>query len=221
MSCIPKSGGCERWATDVLVNHINWLEDAHFEHQACLDQTGEAGQQPECLYINTDNHQALVIERKSISWPEEYAYRHSKDHDLANAITGSLDGTSFQGLYVLRMPSLSSGSKRELRAIGQKVAEVIGSSYAALQPDQELTINCSGHRFKLGILPLEERGEAGPDAGLCFSWELDNPLFEPEGLQEKVVGQIENIYADCVHKFAAYSGARRVLMLDPHGDVGT
>jgi hypothetical protein len=58
--------------------------------------------QPECLYVDSSSHQrlVLVIERKSIMWPDTYAYEHSKDHVLADVISAGLRSIEFKDLYV-------------------------------------------------------------------------------------------------------------------------
>jgi hypothetical protein len=171
------------------------------------------------LYIDTHDGRALVIERKSISWPESYAHGHSKDHELANAISEGLSGLEFPNSYSLEMPSISSGSKAELTEAGRSVAEQIRTSYAELQRGQSLNIECLGHSLTFKLRPLEDRGDDEPDRGLVMTWAMSAPLFRTDDLNSKLGVQIKKMYAACVRKFAGYSDARRILMLDPHGEV--
>jgi hypothetical protein len=149
MSCIPVSGGCERHATDALVEHMNCIEGTRYEHRACLDQVDKTRPQPECLYVNVDDDLRMVIERKSIMWPETYAYEHSKEHDLGHSILAGLAGIDFRDVYVLRMPALSSGSKEELASIGQEVGAAIRPKYTSLEPHEVLSINCQGSSIRI------------------------------------------------------------------------
>ena len=166
MSCIPHSGGCERPATDALVNHVNWLEGTHYEHQACLDQIDRTQPQPECLYVDAYDGRTLVIKRKSISGPESYPHHRSKDHALADAIHAGLAGLEFPDLYSLAMPSVPNESKAELTEAGRFVAEQIRNGYAGLRREQSLHIKCLGHSFSFQIRPFEDRDDDEPDNGL-------------------------------------------------------
>lgn len=219
MSCIPDSGGCERRATDVLVAHLNSVEGTRYEHRACLDRIDATQAQPECLYIDASRDQRLVIERKSIMWPEDYAYQHSKYHDLANNISAELKNIDFQDTYVLRVPALNDESKQELRDIAHTVAQAIYSQYASLKPGQDLTIRCNRYAFRFGIQPVEERDDGTPTKGLGFSWTTDDAWSLPADLQDRLHPQIGKIYRACEKKFSEYASDRRVLMLDPYGGV--
>jgi hypothetical protein len=221
MSCIPESGGCEKRATDALVAHLNAVEGFRYEHGACLDQNDHTQKQPERLYIDANAGRRLVIERKSVMWPEDYAHQHSKDHDLANAISADLAGIDFQDVYVLQMPTLGTGaSKKELRTVGSAVAGTIRSRYASLKAGQILPINSGGLSFGFGIQPIWERNDSDPPKGLCFSWTMDDLSWSRQSeIQDSLGPQIAKIYKACEGKFAGYADHRRLLMLDPHGDV--
>ena len=102
-------------------------------------------------------------------WPETYAYEHSKDHHLANAISAGLADIDFQDLYVLRMPALQGESEQELQNIGRAVSREIFLKYASLKPAQVLRIKSNGYCFEFGIQPIIERDDLGATKGLCFS----------------------------------------------------
>jgi hypothetical protein len=219
VSCIPHSGGCERPATDALVNHLNWLEGSQFEHRACLDQIDRTRPQPECLYVDSRDAKNLVIERKSIAWPESHSHMHSKDHELANAIYERLAGVEFHTLYTLAMPSITSGSKAEFIEAGRSVAERIKAGYAGLQWGESIEIDCLGKHLSFRIRQLVDRGDNEPDSGVVIVWPMNWQMFPAPDLSNKLRAQVERIYAACVRKFAGYSDARRILMLDPHGEI--
>lgn len=219
MSCIPFSGGCERPATDALVRHLNMVEESRFEHSACLDQTDSTRSQPECLYVDPGSDRRLVIERKSIMWPEMYAYEHSKDHALADLISDGLRSLEFKDLYVLKMPALKGVTKQQLELLGRSVAQEIKVKYAALKPGQLLRITTNGYVFRFGTQPIWERDDFGPSARLCFSWTRNDGWPQETDLQEELRPQVLKIFEACTKKFAGYLNDRRLLMLDPHGDI--
>ena len=162
---------------------------------------------------------SLVIERKSISWPESYAYEHSKDHDLAEEIRKRLSGLQFQQVYSLRIPAVGTASREELSAIGTCVASAIRSHYAQLRGEEVVKFQCQGRTFEFCIQPLEDRDYDQPDCGLVFLWEGKFSWQSPEELGPKLIGQLQKIYAACVQKFATHATSRRILMLDPHGEI--
>jgi hypothetical protein len=154
-------------------------------------------------------------------WPEDYAHQHSKDHDLANAISADLAGIDFQDVYVLQMPTLGTGaSKKELQTLGRAVAGAIRSRYASLKAGQALPIKSGGLSFGFGIRAIWERSDSDPPKGLCFSWTMDDSSRSREfEIQDGLMPQIAKIYKACEGKFAGYADHRRILMLDPHGDI--
>jgi hypothetical protein len=219
MSCIPQSGGCERAATDELIAHLNSVEGGHYVHRACLDQIDRTGPQPECLYANVDDGRFLVVERKSISWPESYAHDHSKDHELADVISQGIAGTQFRNRYVLRMPRTAGLSRVDIKRLGEYIAQAINLRYDALRLGEFLPIQFLGYGFRFEIQPFEEREDDGPVHGVLFSWSWDHSWLGPDDFAKDLRKQLEKIYAACIRKFSGYSEARRFLMLDPHGEI--
>ena len=132
-----------------MVETLNDLEGTHYEFRACLDNKDSTQSQPECLYTNADDGRPLVVERKSISWPESYAYGHSKDHALANAISAQIDAIDFPEVYYLKMPSLAEGAKRDVVALAQCVADKIRLRQGTLRYGEVLRIECGGRNFEL------------------------------------------------------------------------
>ena len=52
----------------------------------------------------------------------------------------------------------------------------------------------------------------------AFQARLDDYL-EPARLPDDLALALRKIYSACVAKFAAYADAKRILVLDPHGDL--
>jgi hypothetical protein len=219
MSCIPHSGGCERPATDALVHHLNWRDGTQYEHRGCLDQLDRINAQPECLYADNVTGRELVIERKSLLWPASYAHHHAKDHELANAIFAAVAGVEFPHAYTLAMPHMGTQPKALLIAAGQRIGQQIREHHAKLQACRSLRINCLGKTFTLTIRAPEDRSENEPDRGITLTWDLPWTPTDPTPLAEKLADQLQKIFAACVNKFATYTNARRILLLDPHGDL--
>ena len=115
MGCLPESGGCERQRTDPFVDHLNWLEGTNYVHKACLDVIDRNNPQPEALYVDEDSGASLVIERKNLVWPPEYAVGHKNDHFLVDMVTEGLrDLVSRPSRLVTRPSTLKSPAQAEV-----------------------------------------------------------------------------------------------------------
>ena len=117
------------------------------------------------------------------------------------------------------MPAVGTVSREELSAIGNCVASAIRSHYARLRDDEVVGFQCQGRTFEFRIQPVEERDYDLPDCGLVFLWDGNFSWQSAAEFGAKLVGQLQKIYAACVQKFATHAESRRILMLDPHGDI--
>jgi hypothetical protein len=117
------------------------------------------------------------------------------------------------------MPAVGTPSREELSAIGNGVASAIRSHYARLRGSDVVGFQCQGLTFEFRIQPLEDRDYDQPHRGLVFLWEGNFSWQGPEELGAKLIVQIQKVYAAYVQKFATHAESRRILMLDPHGDI--
>jgi hypothetical protein len=72
-------------------------------------------------------------------------------------------------------------------------------------------------------VPEWDRLDEAPRKGLQFTWS-EPPTSQPECIDaanppQHVNSALQNIYSSCVRKFAPYSDARRILVIDPYGDL--
>jgi hypothetical protein len=121
MSCLPQSRGCERPFTDTFVDHLNRVDSTQYMHRAGLDVIERTVPQPEALYVDSQNGRKLVIERKTISWPSEYARRHNNDHTLAEIFSSELADLTAHDLYEICLPMLIDGKRADLRSLAKRL----------------------------------------------------------------------------------------------------
>jgi hypothetical protein len=226
MSCIPQSGGCEKPFTDVLVSHLNRTEGTHYMHRACLDVADSTTAQPEALYVDSKTGKELVIERKSVSWPVNYAYRHQNDHAVGEVFTDELRDLVADDLYEIRLPMLMEGKNAELIAYAKEATRLIRTHWSDIAAGSALK-GRAGDKWwwVFRRLPEGEREDNAPDQGMMVSYigaplSFDNYL-EPASLPEPLAAAINKIYRNVSAKFSSYQHVRRILLLDPHGDLQT
>lgn len=224
MSCIPQSGGCEKPFTDVLVAHLNHSQETNYQHSACLDVADSATAQPEALYTDESIARQLVIERKSISWPVDYPYRHSNDHEVGDVFGDELGDLTADDLYEIRLPLLIEGKRADVLTFAREAAQQIRENWAIVASGRGLQDQTSEKLWwQFFRIPDEDREEGTPEKGLKIAW--DGPwrstfdYLDPTSLPEPLTQAIRKIYKNCSGKFSSYMGARRILLLDPHGDL--
>ncbi|HVW79037.1 MAG TPA: hypothetical protein VHB45_15590 [Alloacidobacterium sp.] len=226
MPCLPESGGCERPFTDVLVAHLNRIEGAHYIHRACLDVAERLIPQPEALYVDAENGHQLVIERKSISWPVDYPYRHNNDHTVGEFFANELRDLTADDLYEIRLPMLMQGKRSELLRYALQATKQIRAKWATVASGSGLKgRGGEGWWWVFRKLPEWEREDNAPNRGLQIS--LIGPglsfddFLDPSSLPDALGAALTKIYASCTSKFVSHTEARRILLLDPHGDLRT
>jgi hypothetical protein len=224
MSCLPQSSGCERPFTDIFVGHLNRVDGTQYMHRACLDVIERTVPQPEALYMDNQNGRKLVVERKTISWPSEYAHRHSNDHAVAEIFSSELNDLAVDDLYEVRLPLLIEGKRAELVALAREATKQICANWSVISSGRGLK-GRSGDNWwwHIQTVPKWDRDEdAASESGLRIFWEgpglsLDDYL-DASVLPEKLSADIQKIYSACTAKFAFYSDSRRILLLHPYGD---
>jgi hypothetical protein len=224
MTCLPQSGGCERPFTDAFAAHLNDAEGAHYVHQACLDILDRQHPQPEALYLDSKRNARLVIERKSISFPRDYARRHNNDHFVSDLFDKGLSGLLLDDLYEVRLPMLMDGTQLELRSFVQLAIQRIRSNWPRIVEGTVIGSESGGTLWwSCRRIPSWDRIDGAPSKGLQFTF--SGPLMshfdyvEAKNLAEDVISDLKKIFSGCQKKFASYSNARRVLVLDPFEEL--
>lgn len=205
--------------TDPFVQFLNLDEDASFRHVRCLDVWERNTPQPEALYEDPETGAQLVIERKAVVWPLEYAKRHRAYHDLMGSLTEELGEFCQDRPLTLELPVLRSVDKRELRELAGVVAEGIR--------ENEDMLEGAGFSFTVGrdefrVLPWIELDGYGTLAtsGVAFHFDInarDPEKPAPENLPPGMRRILDRMFVACEKKFQEFGAARRVLLLDPCG----
>lgn len=81
---------CEwRGGLEEFVSHYNRENGTNDARAECLDilrTGGRTARKPEVLVTDASTSKQMVVERKSVVWPESYLLRHQNEHDFGSAI---------------------------------------------------------------------------------------------------------------------------------------
>ena len=170
MGCLPNSGRCERQRTEPFVQHLNAIENTSYRHEACLDLVIRNRPQPEVLYIEPSTAQRMVIERKTLVWPIDYAERHQAFHFLANLILDELGELTADAPYGLTLQSGVSIDRQELREVTQEIVTQVTAHIADLRPGDVIVSIQSELPWEFYLESCGERSEFSPPKGLIIRW---------------------------------------------------
>ena len=210
--------------TDPFVHHLNVTEGLAYAHCACLDRSDSTTPQPEALYIDKEIGLELVLERKSISWPVDYAYRHSNDHEIAHVFSKGLKDLVADDVYKIRLPMLTEGKRAELTLLAAEAVEEIRAGWTTVSAGGRIRGRVGDNwRWIFEKVALLDRDPESPVSGLAVEWiqesNLLTDLLDPTQLPDDLVSSIQKIFENCSKKFYAYPKHRRILLLDAHGDL--
>lgn len=210
-------GKCE-WrggALNAFVRHYNESAGSAYALTKCLDIvriSGTTRKEPEVLLTDTINGKQMVIERKSVVWPESYIHQHELGHEFASLIWNG-SGVQFHDagykLFV-RAGELRSLTSKQIREAGEKIGEMVSKLTKADLPFR--SAQPIGWSFR-GIEPGEEEDDLkGIVVSEFGSMGLDSSDREEaiEGVPAKIQEQLEAAAA----KFRGYERHLRLVLLD-------
>jgi hypothetical protein len=220
MGCLPESGGCERQRTDPFVHHLNALEGTHFSHETCLDRVYRNSPQPEALYIDTDTGAQLVIERKTLVWPHDYPARHKNDHHVADLLLKGLQDLTSNAPYAIELEVGLEGRRDDLTAFARQITTVIRERFHDIEGGQIIGAAQVGRRWRFfREKPALREWDGEPETGLVVRWYPEETPDLASALPEELLEDISRLFTSCIQKFQTYLHARRILLIDPHGDL--
>ncbi len=172
--------------------------------------------------MDSGNNIELVIERKSISSPVDFVHRHSNDHFVSELFEAKLKDLPFDDLYEIGLPMLISGTQPQLRAFVLAAVQSIRSHWPIAE-GMVLKSRPGKRWWSYKRVPEWNRLDGAPSKGLQFTWS-EPPTSQPDCIDaanppQHIAFALQNIYSSCVKKFATYPNARRILVLDPYGEL--
>lgn len=218
MGCMPESGGCERHRTDPFVHHLNAARGTTYSHEACLDHLHRNTPQPEALYSDQSGSK-LVIERKTVVWPTDYAAKHRNDHFIADELAQSLRGIAVDTPLSIHLEPATLMLRSELSAFAHDISDTIKASLTGLREGQVIGSSQIGRRWQCILDPAERAACDQPSKGLIVHWTSRDEQIDPANLPSGLTDQICHCFGETVKKFNGYPKAKGILLLDPHGSI--
>lgn len=217
--CLPESGGCERHRTDPFVNHLNSLERVQFAHEACLDVLHRGSPQPEALYRDRRTGDAIVLERKSLVWPLDYAARHRNYHTVAEALSEQFRDFARELPISIHISLADRIPRGELTVLPGRIAQAVIAAGDSLRLGQGTGAAEAHVKWWCHPDPDERIASQEPSTGLIVRWEEPDVIIPSYPLPSPLVGEIQRHMDAVAQKFSSYPSARGILLLDPHGAI--
>jgi hypothetical protein len=215
MSCLPSGSKCEWNDLKHFVEELNSREGSDYSRTSCLDLCS-ISKQPEVLCTSSVGKK-LVIERKAVIWPTEYAERHRAEHRFFDLICQRLrpvlDTTSAYELQIsppdlISDRSLSEHAEKVYLAIFSRLNEVVNEAVIFEPPPLS---------FRFRKQHFSERGFDEPSTGLAIvTTEEEVTLIDNKGrMEESFRLHLQQLVNAASTKFTDYQSVRRILVIQP------
>lgn len=216
MACFPQSGGCEHRRILPFIAHVNELEESDYQLESCLDIEQRNSPQPEAIYRDSTGR-GMVVERKSVVWPLNYAELHNADHYLANVLAETLRPIVGDAPAMVEVRSGISVDRPSLVQFGEALAAEVQRHIEELKKGLELTFGPCRFRFQSD----SERDEWEPSKGLGITFlpRHYNDLDDPSVLPARLIEYLRKMTLSAKRKFADYGDCRQVLLIECFGEI--
>lgn len=212
MNCIPGSFKCEWRDLRHFVAHYNSVNGTSYERHSCLDVEIRNCAQPEVLCRHESNE--IVLERKTITWPEDYIEQHTKMHDLVDTLLERLPDFVGPNPTTLRIPHVNEPNASSRRAQAEALISEITSRRDELRT-KGITSGTYPFPWSLCFDGECDRDDHEPASGLrietgdLFLTDQIDPNSPPARLDALIRRNLES----AKKKFSGYCDAKRILVL--------
>lgn len=221
MTCLPSSGGCERRLIDPFVDYLNSIEGVAYKYVNCPDQENRSQAQPDGLYADAALPKRLAIERKTLLWPLSYAEAHQADHFLMDLILDALKSITNDAPYELELYSGISLDRSRLKEFAWQISEQVKAHLDRLTPGCGVEFGKSLWWYRFTHQKSEDRDYTEPSRGLKISLVTPSSgeIVDPSQLMTALCEGLQKCFWACERKFQEYADDRKILLIDPHGEL--
>jgi hypothetical protein len=219
MACSPTPRGHEVCALTSFVHHYNRSSGSSFALDRILDASGSTPQ-PEALYVDAARARTLVIEHKTFVWPRDHFQIHRSCHEVDTRIRKIVEPVLLSDRpYLLRLSDDLRGSRENLRAFADDVGAFILARIDVVHEGKVLRSRQLGREWLFRVQPEIDREYFQPSTGLIVEFEGKWSALPPPDLMAAHADVLSELLAHASMKFRDHAASRRVLVLDPHGDL--
>jgi len=219
MACSPVPRGHEVCALSPFIESYNRINGMRYAFDRILDASGSSPQ-PEALYVDQVTHRRLVIEHKTFIWPPDHFQLHKSCHEVAERIEGIIGPLLDPGrAYRLELPGDLRGSRPDLRAFADGVGATVRDRLSAVHHGAVLRWQRQGREWSFCEESDFEREYFQPSKGLIIEFAGSWSALPPPDLADEYAAVLTDLLTRASDKFRTHADARRLLVLDPHGDL--
>ena len=226
--CSPPKSKCEWSRLRPFVEEYNRTYGTSYYLEACLDVANRETPEPEWLLKSrVKGERPMVIEHKSVVWPNKHLANHSNEHVIADRVRGFLKGPYGDSLHLLTLKANDLKGQRQ-ETVRQWADEIAG----AILANEDRARSLGGIRalepipWRFRPLPPRERHDDAPRAGVEVQIEgewigLSRSCDSSEDLATAMVGfahALQGVAHQCVPKFEKYGHCIRLLLLQFYGE---
>jgi hypothetical protein len=219
MACSPTPRGHEICALTSFVHHYNRSNGSRFAFERILDASGSTPQ-PEGLYVDAASGRTLVIEHKTFVWPRDHFQIHRSNHEVGERIEELIEPVLRSDLpYLLKLPDDLRGPRENLRGFADDVGAFIHARIDVIHEGTVLRSRQPGREWLFRVQSGYDREYFQPSTGLIVEFGGACSALPPPDLMAEYVSVLSQLLVRVSMKFRDHASARRVLVLDPHGDL--
>jgi len=219
MGCSPTRRGHEVCVLSSFIDQYNRQHGTAFSFARSLDAAGSTPQ-PEALYVDTRTQKKLVVEHKTFVWPNDHFKVHRSGHEVAEIIEQAISPFLMSDRpYILKLPDDMRGARVELQGFAAEVAAVIRRDIDQVHAGATLGWRPPERWWIFREESPNEREYFQPSTGLVVSFEGAWTTLPPADFTAELYDTLNDMLARVAKKFEQHGDARRLLVLDPHGDV--
>ena len=216
---------CE-WNSGIrdFVIQLNAEFGKQYRLSKCLDLKS-IEREPEVL-LEAPYEIPIVIERKSIVWPDPHLRDHAKEHLLFDLVCKPLNGLFQDELYQLKVAeqSLKGKSENEVKGIASQIVAIV-----RLNPKAAKSWRGIGRQdpipWRLCLFPGQDENAPKVGLGLSVEGKFRSADTHGEILKEIAVAksgyikELEHQAINASEKFAKYNHCRKLLLVQFFGDA--
>lgn len=226
--CLQSSSKCEWSDLRGFVDSYNEANGTAYKREICLDVENSSGKEPEVL-LEATGEAPIVIERKSVVWPQNFGSDHNNEHHLRALIFSRLNSAEspFTDSVYKLVVNENSLKERKQSQVGQFAEDIV----RAIKSDLPVAKSRRGIKCKEPIpwcfRPLlpSERDENTPKSGVSVIVKGDWYFGDESGRiseenKEAKAGYseaLDKVVNQAAEKFAGYEHCLRLLLVQFFG----